>query len=142
MRKNQVTATALLALLLPSLTACRSHGSSQAMAAAESAAVTHLHALFSAQTAFNSSNNHFACTIAELATAPGLVDSKMSTGQADGYAFSIHCYPQTDLPAYQVWAAPLNPGQTGVNFYCTDQTGIVRRADRLLDSCDKAKPVE
>jgi len=142
MRKNCLVAAALLSLLLPSLTACRGRQVSQAIAAGESSAVTHLHALSSAQAAFNSSNNHFACTIAELAASPGLIDNKMSTGQADGYAFLIHCYPQIDLPAYQVWATPQQPGQTGVNFYCTDQTGVVRRTDRLLDSCGKAKLAE
>jgi hypothetical protein len=142
MRKNHLIATALSALVVLSLAACRGRQANMKVAADETAAVAHLHALFSAQAAFNSSNNHFACTIAELAASPGLIDNQMSTGQADGYTFTIHCFPQIDLPAYQVWAIPVEPGQTGVNFYCTDQTGVVRRTGHLFDTCSNAKPVE
>jgi hypothetical protein len=112
------------------------------VAAGETAAVAQLHALSTAETAFNASNNHYACTIAELASSPGLIDRETSTGQKNGYAFSVHCYPQVDLPAYQIWASPLEPGESGVNFYCTDQTAVVRRTGRLLETCAKASPVE
>jgi hypothetical protein len=142
MRKTCLIATALVALLLQPLTACRSREAGMKMAANENAATAQLRALFSAQASFNASNNHFACTIAELATSPGLIDREVSTGRKNGYAFSIHCFPQIDLPAYQTWATPLQPGESGVNFYCTDQTGVVRRTDHVLDTCNKAQPVE
>jgi hypothetical protein len=134
--------TALLVALLQTLTACRDEQAKKAIAANETAAVAHLHSLSSDQVVFNTINNHFACTIAELAGLPGLIDKDLGSGQRNGYVFSVHCYPQTDLPAFDAWATPLQPGETGVNLYCTDETGVVRRTDRMLDLCRKAKPVD
>jgi hypothetical protein len=142
MRTKHLVLIGLLLLLAQSLTACRGRQANMRISADETAAVAHLHALYSAELAFNTSKNHFACTIAELAEAPGLVEQGMSRGQKDGYAFSVHCVPQIDLPAFDVWATPLQPDETGVNLYCTDQTGVVRRTDHLLDSCRNAIPVE
>jgi hypothetical protein len=142
MRTKYLILTALLFVLTQFLTACRGRQANMRVSADETAAVAHLHALYSAEVAFNTSKNHYACTIAELAEAPGLVEQGMSTGHKDGYSFSVHCVPQIGLPAFDVWATPLQPDETGVNLYCTDQTGVVRRADRLLDSCRNANPVE
>ena len=142
MRTKLLVLIGLSVLLTQSLTACRGRQASMIVAAHEAAAVAHLRALSSAEVTFNSSKNHYACTIAELAVAPGLVEKELSTGRMDGYAFSVHCVPKVDLPAYDVWATPLEPDVTGVNLYCTDQTGVVRRTDRMLDSCRYAKPVE
>ena len=141
MRTKYLILTVLLAVLSQSLTACRDRQASMKMAANETAAVAHLQILYLAQTAFNSNRNHYACTIAELAGAPGLVDKEMTTGKKDGYLFSIHCVPQIGLPAYAIWAMPLQPDETGIDFYCTDETGVVRRTDRILDSCRNAKPL-
>ena len=142
MRTKYVILTALLVALSQTLTACRDEQAKKAIAANETAAVAHLRSMFSDQLVFNTINNHFACTIAELAGLPGLIDKDLGSGRRNGYAFSVHCYPQIDLPAFEAWATPLEPGESGVNLYCTDQTGVVRRTDRMLDSCRKAKPVE
>jgi hypothetical protein len=122
--------------------ACRNREANARISTNENAAMAQLHSLFSAQTTYNAGKNHYACTIAELAAAPGLLDKEMSSGEKNGYAFSIHCLPQVDLPTYDIWATPLRPGETGSNLYCTDQTGMVRRANHLLDSCRFAHPVE
>ena len=129
-------------VVLPVLSACRGREASARVAAGETAAIAQLRSLFAAEAAFNASNNHYACTIAELALSPGLIGREMSTGQKNGYAFDVHCAAQIDLPAYQIWASPLVAGESGVNLYCTDQTGVVRRTRRLLDACSKARPVE
>ena len=142
MRTKHLVLIGLLLLLTQSLTACRDRQASRRVAADEIAAVAHLQILYLAQTAFNSNRNHYACTIAELAGAPGLVDKEMATGHKDGYLFTFHCVPQVGLPAYDIWATPLQPDETGVNLYCTDQTGVVRRTDRMLDSCRNANPVQ
>ncbi len=142
MRRKHLTVVALAAMILQLLTACRGREASMRVAAGEKGAIAQLRSLSSAEAAYNSLNNHFACTIAELATSPGLIDREMSTGRKDGYVYSVHCAPQIGLRGYQAWASPLEAGESGVNLYCTDQTGVVRRADHLMDACNEAKPVE
>ena len=142
MRTKYMILPGLLVALSQTLTACRDEQAKKAIAANETAAVAHLRSMFSDEVAFNTTNNHFACTIAELAGLPGLIDKDLGSGRRNGYVFSVHCSPQTDLPAFDAWATPLQPGETGVNFYCTDESGIIRRTDRMLDSCRKAKPLE
>ena len=126
-----LAATSVFLLFVP-LVGCRSSAEKERIAADEAAAVTHLQAFTSAQASFNEARNHYACTIAELAGEPGVLSQEMSTAKMDGYAFTIHCLPQTGLSTYQIWATPLQRGQYRVHLYCSDQSGALGRAKAPL----------
>jgi hypothetical protein len=62
-------------------------------------------------------------------TAAGLLDSVVSSGNASGYSFSYS--PGTtdgggNVDSYTLNASPQIPGQTGVRYFYTDQTGVIR----------------
>lgn len=61
-------------------------------------------------------------------TAAGLLDSVVSSGNASGYSYS-YSPGNTDggnIDSYTLNASPNVPGQTGVRYFYTDQTGVIR----------------
>lgn len=129
-------------LMMHTLAGCRTAQNTPKEIVGQRAAIAQLRVLLDAETAYNGSRNHFACSLAELADSPGLIDRELASGQKDGYAFSIHCNVKNVSYAYQVWAAPLRPAETGADFYCIDPTSVIRRTSIRLEDCDKASPVD
>ena len=73
---------------------------------------------------------------ASTASAAGVIDSVLASGVREGYSFvyaaSSDGAGRND--AYTVNANPLTVGTTGVNYYFTDQTGVIRQqSDRPAD---------
>ncbi|MGB8262172.1 MAG: hypothetical protein WCE75_17575 [Terracidiphilus sp.] len=137
-RKPGIAVLVFLLLMLPA--ACRRQ--SGITASAESAAIEQLRTLNAAQTSFQQSNGHYACTLTELGTQAGLVDKETLSGQRDGYAINLHCAQKNGRSTYQIWASPADAALAGAGFYCIDQSGLLRRTNRRLDDCAAARPLE
>lgn len=63
------------------------------------------------------------------ATAAQLIDAALEGGAENGYVFSYS--PGTvdgagNIDRYSITAAPLKPGTSGLRYFFTDQTGVVR----------------
>lgn len=142
MRMQNLIAGTLALLLIESLAACRGGPAEARRAAQEATVIAQLRSLNTAEASYAAAKNHYACTLTELAESPGLVDTELSSGQKNGYSFSIHCTSGDRVQTYQVWANPIHSGEIGMNLYCTDQTGVIRQTGLRLDECGNAKPVE
>jgi hypothetical protein len=140
MRFTHRFAAALALLLVPFAAGCRGGLGSPRTTAGESA-IAQLRTINTAEAAYLASHDHYACTMAELGSQFGLIDRDLSYGQKDGYYFNLKCPPAKGVPTYQAWASPVETGLGGHSFYCTDQTGAIRRASGRIEDCGDASPV-
>lgn len=62
-------------------------------------------------------------------TAAELIDNVLQTGEKSGYSFSFSAgSPDAagNIDIYSVSASPIKPGSTGLRYFYTDQTGVIR----------------
>ena len=61
-------------------------------------------------------------------TSADMIDNVLAGGVKSGYQFVYAFTPAVSgiVPAYQVNAAPLSPGQTGQRYFYSDQSGVIR----------------
>jgi len=115
------------------------------MAANETAAITNLRTIVTAQVAYSSSyGNGFAPDLTSLngtgavnCGAAGLIDNTLATGQKTGYAFALTPGTLiTNVPAgcgaagvvnFLLTATPLVVGTTGQRSFCTLENGLIRQ---------------
>jgi type IV pilus assembly protein PilA len=115
------------------------------MAANETAAVTNLRTLVTAQVAYNSSyGNGFAPTLLALngtgaasCNAAGLIDNVLATGQKTGYLYGmVPGIPVVNVPAgcaapgvtsFMVTATPVAVGTTGQRSFCALENALIRQ---------------
>jgi prepilin-type N-terminal cleavage/methylation domain-containing protein len=104
----------------------------------ESAAVENLRTITSANVVYSTTwQTGYAATLGTLggnsaaptSTAAGLLDSVLSSGVKSGYNYSYSAGPADasgNINSYIINAAPDIPGQTGVRYFYTDQTAVIR----------------
>jgi len=63
------------------------------------------------------------------ASAAGLIDSALASGTKTGYRFVYSATADATgrYSTYSVNANPTVPGTTGMNYYYSDQTGVIRQ---------------
>ena len=62
-------------------------------------------------------------------TASELIDNVLQTGSKSGYSFSFSAATADaagNIDNYLITAAPIKPGTTGLRYFYTDQTGVIR----------------
>jgi len=61
-------------------------------------------------------------------TAAGLIDNVLASGTKSGYTFIYVAGAVTGgvVPTYTLAASPMVPGQTGLRYFFTDQSGVIR----------------
>jgi type IV pilus assembly protein PilA len=108
------------------------------MRANESGAIENMRTITSANVVFATTwQTGYASTLATLGgnsaaptvTAAGLLDSVLSSGNKSGYSYSYSAGTVDsggNIDNYTINAAPEVPGQTGVRYFYTDQTGVIR----------------
>jgi type IV pilus assembly protein PilA len=68
-------------------------------------------------------------TAAPTQSAAGLLDSVLASGNKSGYSYSYSAgTPDSggNIDSYTINASPEIPGQTGVRYFYTDQTAVIR----------------
>jgi type IV pilus assembly protein PilA len=68
-------------------------------------------------------------TSAPTQTAAGLLDQDLASGHKSGYQYSYtpgSADSAGNVDSYTLNASPQVPGQTGVRYFFTDQTGVIR----------------
>lgn len=111
----------------------------------ETSAIQSLQAIREAEMQFNSMYpaNGYACALSELggntssgpptATSAQLLPGDLATGQKSGYTFTITNCTKTTVnnqdmyTSYEVTAVPQAVGKTGVNGYCMDISGEIKK---------------
>jgi len=62
-------------------------------------------------------------------TSAELIDNVLQTGVKSGYSFSFSAAAADaagNIDSYLITAAPIKPGVTGIRYFYTDQTGVIR----------------
>ncbi|MFZ3265286.1 MAG: prepilin-type N-terminal cleavage/methylation domain-containing protein [Terriglobales bacterium] len=131
----------IAAIAIPNLLRAR-------IAANESSAVASVRTVNTAQITYNSSYSSvgYAASLANLAgssctppssTSACLIDTQLGSGSKSGYSFGIANTSGTPISAYNVLAAPLQPNQSGVRYFCSFADAVVRvNATTAIGTCD------
>jgi len=120
----------IAAIAIPNLLRAR-------IAANESSAVASVRTVNTAQITYDSSYSTvgFASSMSALAgtsCAPPnsagacLIDTQLAGGTKSGYSFAISGTLGAPVATYNVIAAPINPNQTGVRYFCSFADAVVR----------------
>ena len=110
------------------------------MASNEASAVSSCRTINSAEVTYNSVYRGYSNNLVELGppgtglptpSAAALIDSVLATGIKSGYSFLYT--PGPSVPAsgvvnYQLNANPSTPGTTGIRFFYSDGSGVIRQS--------------
>jgi prepilin-type N-terminal cleavage/methylation domain-containing protein len=109
------------------------------MAANEASAVGSLRTINTACVTFSTTYGGFPGSLTVLggegngasptSTAAQLIDNTLQNSSKSGYAFNFTAGSvdtSGNVDSYTVTASPSNPGVTGLRYFYTDQTGVIR----------------
>ena len=132
----------IAAIAIPNLLRAR-------IASNESSAVASLRIVNTAQVSYTSAyaTVGYASTLSNLSgtscTPPSssgacLIDTQLALGFKSGYSFGISgTSGSTPVATYQVMAAPLQPNQSGVRYFCSFQDAVIRvNPTATIATCD------
>lgn len=117
------------------------------IAANEASAVNSLRTLTTAENTYYSTypTFGFACSLVSLGggknppdnTAAGIIDDTLRGGLKAGYHFTTGVCPKAGVVTvgFQYSAAPLGPNQSGIRYFCVDNSGIVRFSSTSVADC-------
>jgi hypothetical protein len=108
------------------------------MAANESATVQNLRNLCTAEVAYSTTYGiGYSAALANLGSSGGspsptgaqLLDDILAAGTKSGYQFNyVAAAPSNGVIfSYTVTASPTNPGSTGMRYFYSDPTGVIRQ---------------
>ena len=110
------------------------------MATNEASAVSSCRTINGAEVAYNSLYRGYSNNLAELgppggglptASAAGLIDSVLAAGIKSGYSFIYTpgpAVPASGVVNYQLNANPSTPGATGIRYFYSDGSGVIRQS--------------
>jgi prepilin-type N-terminal cleavage/methylation domain-containing protein len=109
------------------------------MAANEASAVGSLRTLNTACVTYSTTYGGYPATLVTMggegtsalptSTSSELIDNVLQTGIKTGYTFSFSAGTADSaghVDNYLINAAPITPGVTGIRYFYTDQTGVIR----------------
>ena len=108
------------------------------MAANQASAVASLRTMNTSEVTYSSTYNQgYSSTLVQLGTpasgsatsaAAGLIDSVLAAGSKSGYTFTYTASTAVNgvTPGYTITAVPNSVGQTGQNYYYTDDSNVIR----------------
>lgn len=110
------------------------------MASNEASAVSSCRTINSAEVTYNSLYRGYSNDLGELgppggglatASAAGLIDSVLASGVKSGYSFLYTpglSVAASGIVNYQVNANPSTPGSTGIRYFYSDGSGVIRQS--------------
>ncbi|MCZ6514886.1 MAG: prepilin-type N-terminal cleavage/methylation domain-containing protein [Acidobacteria bacterium] len=106
----------------------------------EASAIASCRTIVSAEITYNSLYKGYSASLAELgppaagvitsATTAGLIDEILTAGSKSGYAFNyvpLNSTPSTGPTNFSLNANPEAPGQTGIRYFFSDGSGVIRQ---------------
>jgi type IV pilus assembly protein PilA len=108
------------------------------MAANQASAVASMRTLNTSEVTYSSTYNQgYTSTLVQLgppasgnatSAASGMIDSVLAAGEKSGYTFTYTASAAVNgvTPGYTVTAVPNVVGQTGLNYYYTDDSNVIR----------------
>jgi hypothetical protein len=123
------------------------------MAANEASAVGSMRSLNTACVTYSTTYGGYPAGLATLggensgslpsSTTAQLIDNVLQTGIKTGYTFSFSAGTADssgNIDNYIINAAPITPGVTGLRYFYTDQTGVIR-ADPATSATSASTPI-
>jgi prepilin-type N-terminal cleavage/methylation domain-containing protein len=123
------------------------------MAANEASAVGSMRTLNTACVTFSTTYGGYPGTLTVLggegtaslptSTSAALIDNVLQTGIKSGYSFSFSAATADssgNIDQYAIYASPITPGVTGLRYFFTDQTGVIR-ADPSTNASSASTPI-
>jgi type IV pilus assembly protein PilA len=123
------------------------------MASNEASAVGSLRSLNTSCVTFSNTYGGFPAAMSYLggegtangptSTTAELIDNVLQSGIKSGYTFSFSAgTPDSsgNIDGYTINAAPITPGVTGIRYFYTDQTGVIR-ADPSTSATSASTPL-
>ena len=77
-------------------------------------------------------------------TSAELIDNVLQTGIKTGYSFSFSAAAADsagNVDSYIINAAPITPGVTGIRYFYTDQTGVIRANSAGAAATSSSTPI-
>lgn len=108
----------------------------------EECALSDLRTLTSAQATFNAISNDGNYGSLNQLYAAGLISERLKNGLLHGYAFTCFIVPRTNnTPAsFKITATPVDYGVTGIRSFYTDESRVIRGADKNGAPADADDP--
>jgi type IV pilus assembly protein PilA len=109
------------------------------LAANEASAVASLRSINTCEATYNTTYNQgYTSTLAQLGPSAsgepsssnaGLIDAVLASGTKSGYTFTYTAGAAMDgsTPSFQVNANPVSAGNTGWNYYFSDNSNVIRQ---------------
>jgi type II secretory pathway pseudopilin PulG len=126
----------VIAIAIPNLLASR-------RAANEGSTIHQLRTIGSMEMTYQSTKGDGEFGTLEELRSTGSIDSKLANGTYNGYHFTVRVKHATrEAPAsYEAVATPLSYGATGTRSFYTDETGVIRFADKRGAEASAQDPI-
>jgi prepilin-type N-terminal cleavage/methylation domain-containing protein len=124
------------------------------MAANEASAVGSLRTLNTACVTFSTTYGGYPASLVTMggegtsalptSTSAELIDNVLQTGIKTGYSFSFSAAAADsagNVDSYIINAAPITPGVTGIRYFYTDQTGVIRANSAGAAATSSSTPI-
>jgi prepilin-type N-terminal cleavage/methylation domain-containing protein len=124
------------------------------MAANEASAVGSLRTLNTACVTFSTTYGGYPSSLVTMggegtsalptSTSAELIDNVLQTGIKTGYSFSFSAAAADsagNVDSYIINAAPITPGVTGIRYFYTDQTGVIRANSAGAAATSSSTPI-
>jgi len=124
------------------------------MAANEASAVGSLRTLNTACVTFSTTYGGYPASLVAMggegtsalptSTSAELIDNVLQTGIKTGYSFSFSAAAADsagNVDSYIINAAPITPGVTGIRYFYTDQTGVIRANSAGAAATSSSTPI-
>jgi len=125
----------------------------QRIAANEASAVGAVRTILTAEVTYASTypRNGFTCDLSHLGGSSGapnayhadLIDVELASGIRRGYRFVFrNCSGNgSTIYSFSIVAYPLEPDESGVRAFCSDQTGVIRyESSGSAETCGRSSP--